>query len=97
MDYFGGLPIGVFHMLIKLLCPWNECNNWLSTRCLVNTILPLRLVNRQWRDAIDKCYYYWNFVRYTTPVLNQMNVPSSKETVIQYILKRKMIKSITGK
>lgn len=97
MNHFEGLPLDLFHKLIKLICPWGEHTDWLSTRKHVNTVLPLRLLDRQWRYAVDICYYYWNFMRFTTPVLNQMEGPASKQRVIQYLLKQKMLKSITGK
>jgi hypothetical protein len=91
MASFSSFPLELFHYLIKKLCPWNGASNWLETRELVNTILPLRLVNKDWQRGIDTCYYYWNFMRFTTPVLNQMVVVPSKETILQFLKRRKLL------
>lgn len=91
MNSFSYFPPDLLHYLIKKLCPWNACLNWLDTRNLVSSILPLRLVNKQWQHGVDTCWYYWNFMRFTTPVLNQMVVNPSKDTILQYLLKRKML------
>jgi len=91
------IPLDLFHYLVKKLCPWNASCNWLETRALVNTVLPLRLVNKQWKRGVDTCYYYWNFVRFTTPVLNQMIIVPSKDVIIQYLLNQKNVKIIKSK
>jgi len=89
-----GLSKDILHMVIKRLCPWNECDNWLDTRKMLHSVLPMRLVNQHWCVAVDTCFYYWRFVYNTTPVLNQFNLKPSKETIIQYLRQQKMLKQI---
>lgn len=83
------LSLDLFHYLIKKLCPWHAFTNFDDTKIHVNTILPLRLVDKQWKHAVDTCSYYWRLILFTTYTLSSKPIPHKAEHILPILKEKK--------
>lgn len=97
MEGFALLDRHLVSLLVSTMMGNIEGMHWIARHGTVNQILPLRLVNRHWKNCIDRCRYFWVRFTQTLPEWRRFNATPEKDYVVQFVLKRRAQKELRKK
>lgn len=94
---FGALDKNLIHKVVRIMVANFFEVNWLEQHRVVERVLPLRLVNRHWRRAVDCALFFWARMMQTLPEWSRFYCfydKPCKDTVVQFVRKRRAQKEL---